>query len=123
MCFQDRKTGAIIVAILSVLVMLLGVAMIIECIVFSSRTTVLNANLGDFKEANDFASTIFYILILVSIVAVFMGGCGLTCLAKPCVKSRFWVITFGITLVMVWVVFVVIGAVVAAVATNGPETV
>lgn len=123
MCFQERKTGAIIVAILSVLVMLLGVVMLIECVVFSSSTTVLNADMGDFKEANNFASSMFYTLLLVSIVAVIMGALGLTCMAKPCIHSRCWVVTYGITIIIIWVIFAVVGFIIVAVSTNGPETV
>lgn len=51
MCFKDRSKPANIVIALSIIVILCGIAMVTESIIFTMRGSILTADLGDWTEA------------------------------------------------------------------------
>ena len=111
------------VVILSVLVILLGLAMIAECIVFQYKQTVFNQ--GDTKtdQVKKFATSSFGVLIGFSGLAVLTGICGVTCLAKKCTENRAWTFIYGFSLVFVWIVIAIMGIILTAVSFNGPDVI
>jgi hypothetical protein len=51
MCFADRKKPALIVTVLSVIVILCGIIMVVESIVFATQQDVYEADLGDMSAS------------------------------------------------------------------------
>ena len=122
MCFRNRKTGATIVTLMSILVVVISAALIVETIVFQSSTSVLNSDFSHFTEPREFSTKTFYTLIFVSIFTILLGCCGLCCLCRPCMASRAWTVTYGLILMLVMLIFLVFGFLILVVSTNGPET-
>lgn len=122
MCFRNRKTGAVIVTIVASLVVILSAALMIETVVFQSSTSFLNSDFSNFKEPKEFSTKTFYTLIFASIFTVLLGCFGLCCLCRPCVRSRAWTVIYGLTLMLVLLIFLVFGFLTLVISTNGPET-
>lgn len=123
MCFTARKVPAVIVVILSYIVILLGVAMITECIVFQYQKTVFNSSTSKADQIAKFATSSFGVLIGFSAIALLTGICGATCFAKKCAENRAWTIIYGFILVVIWIVFVLMGIILTAVSVNGPDVI
>jgi hypothetical protein len=114
------------IVILSLLTILLGSAMIVESLIFqdSSVQEIKPPNLStDFESSKTYTSLLFYLVVVLATIAIMIGICGLTCLAKPCSKSLGFIRIFGICITMSWLLFIVFGFIIVAVSTNGPETV
>lgn len=124
MCFQERKKPAVIVTVLSVLVILLGILMVIESIIYFTKGSILTTDLGTIKEkVKTFHSSTFGVLIAFSASAILTGACGASCLAKPCKENRAYPIIYGILLFIVWVIILVIGIVVTAISFSSPTAI
>jgi hypothetical protein len=123
MCFTTRKLPACIVVIFSVIVILLGIAMIAECIVFQYQKTVFNSSSSKTDQVAKFATSSFGVLLGFSALAVLAGICGVTCLAKKCIDNRAWTFIYGFLLVIIWIVFTLMGIILTAVSVNGPEVI
>ena len=123
MCFATRRAPACLVVILSVIVILLGIAMIAECIVFQYQKTVFNSNESKSDQVAKFATSSFGVLIGFSALALLTGICGVTCLAKKCAENRAWTFIYGFLLVLIWIVFALMGIILTAVSVNGPEVI
>jgi H+/Cl- antiporter ClcA len=123
MFFKERRTGAYLVIILSTLVAVIAIAMIIMTCVFNQSLSFLNGNNSEYNVPNNWKVFAVVILLLFSSTALIVGLTGLFCLCKPCIKHRGWVIPFGISIMFSWVIFSIMGFIIAAFSTNGPETV
>ena len=82
----------------------------------------MNADFGSFTQLNSFSTITFYVLICISVLAILIGVCGLSCLCRPCVVSRGWTVIFGLTILWIWITFSIFGFIITAISTNGPET-
>ena len=123
MCFEDRKKPALIVTILSVIVILCGVVMTIESIVFATQDDALSADLGSVSQSmGDFKNASMASLLIFSLLTIVTGIAGATCGCKPCAKGSIcWPIIYGTLLLIVWLVTLIIGAIITGVSVSGPE--
>ncbi len=123
MFFKERRTGAYLVIILSVLVTVLSIAMIIMSCVLNASLSFLNGNNSDLNTPNNWKTFAVVILLLFSSTALIVGISGLFCLCKPCLEHRGWVIPFGISIMFSWVIFSIMGFIIVALSTNGPDAI
>jgi hypothetical protein len=123
MFFKERRTAAYLVIILSVLVTVLSIAMIIMCCVFNSSLGFLNGNYSDLNTPNNWKVFAVVILLIFSSTALIVGLSGLFCLCDPCLKSRGWVIPFGVSIMFSWVIFSLMGFIIVALSSNGPDAI
>jgi len=123
MCFESRKKPALIVTILSTIIILAGLVMVVESIVFASGANVLDADLGQVTEqAHKFKSLSYGSLLAFSFLAIITGIAGTTCGCKPCRGGNIcWPIMFGISLFFVWLITLIIGSIITGVSMSGPE--
>lgn len=124
MCFKEREKPAKIVVFLSVLVILCGVVMFIESVVYQSTgNNIFTADLGTWTEnVAKFKNVTGGFLIAFSLVAFFTGIGGASCNCGPCAKGNIcYPIIYGILIMFVWIVVLVIGIVLTAVSFAGPE--
>ncbi len=121
MCFKERKKPALIVTILSVLVVLCGITMIIETIIFAVSSNILDADLGTVTNAAAKFKTITYAILLAFACLAFVTGIfGTTCGCKPCAKGSIcWPVWFGISLFFVWIITLIVGAILTAISFSG----
>ena len=124
MCFRDRKVPAILVTMLSVILVLIGVLILIQALVYEFRSSVLNTDLGSWQDitskVDTFRHSTFGVLIAGSAVTMLIGCFGAMCLCKPCSRVYCSVI-FGSILLVCWVLFGVIGAVITFFSAAGPK--
>jgi hypothetical protein len=120
MCWGEKKVPVLILTILSSLMIVCGVIMVIECIVYQTSQSVLTADLGSLTtQIQSFKNSTFGVLIGFSATAIIVGIFGTLCHCKPC-DSIVFPILFGITLTAIWIVFIVVGAVLTTVSVAGP---
>lgn len=50
MCFKDRKIPAILVTVLSVFLILFGIVIMAEAVIYETKTSVLNTDFGTWKD-------------------------------------------------------------------------
>jgi hypothetical protein len=122
MCFKQRRVPAIIVSILSILVAILGLIMLIESIVYQTKPSILTAELGDL-DGPVFAFRIgtFVAMIIAALLAICVGCFGSCCTFKPCIKHRGYSICFGLTITLIWIIFIVVGGVMTSISEMGPK--
>lgn len=125
MCFADRKKPALIVTVMSVLVIICGIIMVVESIVFATQRNVIDEDFGDVSASmSQFKSASMASLLVFSLLAIITGVSGATCGCKPCAKGGIcWPIIYGVLLLLVWSVTLIVGAIVTGVAVTGPETI
>lgn len=123
MCFADRKKPALTVTILSVIVILCGIVMVVESIIFATQDDVLSADMGSISNSmGNFKTASMASLLAFSLLAVATGISGTTCGCKPCVRGNIcWPIIFGSLLLIVWIVTIIVGIVVTVVSFSGPD--
>lgn len=123
MCFEDRKKPALIVTILSAIIILCGLIMVVESIIFAAQDDVLSADLGTVSEqAANFKNLSYGTLLAFSFMAIITGLAGTTCGCKPCAKGNICCpILFGIALFFVWLITLIVGSIITAVSFSGPE--
>jgi hypothetical protein len=124
MCLRERKVPAILVTVLSVILILIGILILIQAIVYELRTSVLNTDLGDWQDitlkVKTFRQSTFGLLIAGSAVTMIIGCFGAMCLCKPC-KRVYCSVIFGTVLLICWILFGVIGAVITFFSAAGPK--
>jgi hypothetical protein len=128
MCFHERKTPAKIVTCVSGIVVMCGIVMLVNTIVFAAGTSesLMDADLGDVTEtAKKFRNGSLATLLVFSIVAILTGLAGTLCLCKGPWSSGHigWPIGYGIVLFFVWVVTLVMGSIVLAVSTTSSNSI
>lgn len=123
MCFKERKTPALIVTILSVFIALCGIAMIIETIIFVLSSNIFDADLGTLSDAAAKFKTVSYAILLAFACLAFITGIlGTTCGCKPCAKGSIcWPVWFGLSLFLVWIITLIIGAILTAISFSGVD--
>jgi hypothetical protein len=123
MCFADRKKPALIVTILSVIVILCGIVMVVESIIFATQDDVLSADMGSISNSmGNFKTASMASLLAFSLLAIATGISGTTCGCKPCARGNIcWPIIFGSLLLIVWIVTIIVGIVVTVVSFSGPD--
>lgn len=125
MCFQTRKTPAIIVGIMSGLVVILGLVMVFLSIRFS-KAEVFDYEKGivtDSKASNeisDFKTQVVIILLVTSFFAVLVGFCGLSLM---CIRHRGCAVLFGCSLMPTWVAIFVLGTSLALFSNSSKSTI
>jgi hypothetical protein len=121
MCFKDRKKPALIITILSVFVVLCGVTMIVESIIFALQDDIMTADLGTISQAaGKFKTVVYAILLGFACLALVTGIIGTTCGCKPCAKGSIcYPVWFGILLFFVWIVTLIVGAIICAISFTG----
>ena len=126
MCWKskNRKTPAIIVTVLSVIVMILGIAMAIESYVFqTSKSSILSADFGAINDSiKKYRMMASGALLLFSVLVIAIGAAGASCLARPCSRYMCLPMTYGICLVAIWLIVFIVGLVLSWVGLNGLET-
>lgn len=123
MCFKSRKGPALIVSGLSVFVVIFGLLLLVMAIIFQSSNSVLTADMGDLTEfISRFRVGVFIVVLLFAIVALAVGGAGVCCQCKPCRKSPCaFAACYGISIGLVWIVFIIVGSIVTGVSNVGPK--
>lgn len=110
---MSRKIPACIVAVLSGVVVLLGLIMVALSIRFANSEF-----LNDPGEIGDYKNRAFGILLGASIVAVATGCLGF-CLI--CLRSKVFAFIYGSLLLVAWVGLLVMGIVIAGVSHTSPD--
>ena len=125
MCFQNRKTLATIITVMSIIVALGGVVLLIESIVFETKGSLMRADLGSITTSVAmFRNGTFIAMLVASIVAILIGLLGSLCLCKVCERNSCCLsIGYGTTIFFVWIVFIVVGAILTAFAFLSPDQV
>lgn len=127
--FKTRNRWALVVIILSAVVAIGGIVMVgLSVKFYTSEDEFWSADMGDMNEEMDsIRNGVFGALLVFSIVAVIVGGFGMSCLCGPCKPdatcARAWPITYGIILSVVWIVYFVVGGIVTGMATQLPEAI
>ena len=119
---EERKQPALLVSILSGIVVVCGFVMLGVSITFNNNEEdIFNADFGDKEEAlQSVKSLTFGGLLIFSLFAVLIGAAGLTCGMKPCAEGgckRIGPILFGVSLMFVWLVYLVVGIVIGGTST------
>jgi len=114
------------VTILSILIAIGGLVMLILSIMYSTDTKGIfngEVDLGELKKkADDFKNATFVVLLIFSLIALFTGIGGSMCMCKPCKeKGCCWAVVFGIPLGLTWMVFFIVGIVIAGVSYAGSD--
>ena len=119
MCFPTRKLPSLIVSGLSAIVVILGLILLIMSIIFQTGESVLTADMGDLTDfAAVFKNGIFAIVLIFSLLAIAVGAFGVGFQCKPCRKSPCgFAVCYGISIGMIWVAFIITGAIVTTVST------
>ena len=122
MCFNDRKTPAMFVSILSAFVILFGILMVILSAIYYTKGSILTTDIGELtKQVKTFHTSTFGVLMGFSCTAVLVGACGISCFCKPCKEKLAFPIIYGIILTAVWIIILVVGVVVTAVSFSTSE--
>lgn len=123
MCFNRREKPAKIVTGLSVLVLICGIVMLINCIIFAGDKDAFFNEDEQWEEDQGLAmGGVISSLIIFSILAIFVGCAGMCCSCKPCAEGGLcWPIVYGTCMTFIWVVFMVVGCVIASVSIAGPQ--
>jgi hypothetical protein len=86
------------------------------------------ADLGDMNEQKDeIRQGVFAALLVFSIIAIFVGGSGMSCVCGPCTPAsdkccyRGYPIAYGTLLSFIWLVYFIVGGIVTAMATQLPD--
>lgn len=109
---------------LSALLIVLGLILAVMSFQFNSKDTIINADLGDLTEyVSKFRQFTFALILLGSLVAIITGVLGTMCTCGRCKKNRCYVIFWGISLSLVWVIFIVVGLLIIGNAKGAPEVI
>ena len=123
MCFKQRKGPAIAVTIFSGLIVIVGLIMIYLSFKFKGTDVF---NLGEDSEStadnevSDFKNTAFRVLFSASLIAVIIGGCGMSLM---CIKHRGCAVAFGCALLPVWVLLLISGVFIAVFSNSSSTTI
>jgi hypothetical protein len=121
MCFKERKLPAWIVTGFSIGFLVCGIAMLIIAIVFETDKSIWTADLGTLTDFTAlFRKTAFTIVLISSLLAIGLGIGGSMCMCKFCANCCA-AVAFGIFLFFAWILFLVAGGVVVAIANMGVD--
>lgn len=125
MCFPTRKLPSLIVSGLSAVVVILGLILLIMAIIFQTGESVLTADMGDLSDfAALFRNGIFAVVLIFSLLALAVGAFGVGFQCKPCRKSPCgFAVCYGISIGLIWIVFIIVGSIVTAVSTVSSENI
>lgn len=88
MCFNDRRSPAVIVSVLSGIAGALGVLMMVQTFMFHKNDSFLTAKIGgSYQEYFDYFNLYSYVVLLViSSLAILLGICGVGCCGSCCIN-------------------------------------
>lgn len=72
------------------------------------------------NEISEFKNTAFTVLLIVSVIGVILGGCGVSLMF---IKNRGCAVLFGCTLLPIWIIMFVFGIVIAVFSNSSKSTI
>ena len=122
MCFTKREKPARIVTGLSVLVFICGIVMLWNSIIFAGDKERFFSEDEKWEVQDATGGAVVSLLIIFSSLAIVVGAAGMFCVCKPCAEGGLWMpIVYGLFMTAVWIVFFVVGAIIASVSIAGPQ--
>jgi hypothetical protein len=124
MCFKNRRYPSILVTVLSVFLILFGIVIMAQAIIYETRSSVLNTDLGTYKDISikvkTFRQATFALLVVGAIATMVTGCAGTMCVCKPC-KPIWCSMIFGTVLMGCMVLFLVVGSIITGLSMAGPK--
>jgi len=86
------------------------------------------SDLGEMEDdANRLKNGLFGSLITFSVIAIFTGIFGMSCVCKPCrtdtTCTRIYIVVYGAVLTLVWLVYMIIGGTLVGTAHGLPTVI
>ena len=109
-CFKSRKTPALIITILSVLVIIAGLAIAIIAFGAQAAESVLDSDYEEMQQFSTYKTGAFGVIAAAGIISILVGIMGLLFI---CIKHRCYALCFGTLLGGIWMWIVIMGGVLA----------
>lgn len=107
---------------LSIIVIMCGIVMLVNSIVFAARQGDSMSSVNE--AAKTFSRGIVAALLVFSIWALGVGISGLMCFCKWCREGGCcWAVIYGCVLFIAWIFFIIMGSIVTGISMSGPETI
>ena len=113
MCFDERKTPANVILVMSVLGAICGIVMIAFAFMLTN-SEILEQIEKENVDVKDARHLVFLMLLIFALLTIFVSGLGM-CLKF--IENRCFTAVYGIILLPVWIVVIVVGII--AVAASG----
>lgn len=122
MCYENRWKPVLILTTLSVVVLLCGLVLFIESLIFYFSPSIVNSKF-EMPDTQLFVQQVFQALLGTSIAAILLGVLGTQCNRRPCKDYLVLLIFYGIALLVVWMTILVCGVLLTAFASSGPDVI